>query len=83
MEDEEKGFTIGYVEKLGTLAYQHDKFQGKPYCKEGDYVLYARHQGLGFEINGRHFKLLQDDRPLMTFTREQLIALDILEAVNG
>lgn len=79
VEDEERGFTIGYVEKLGTLCYKHVKFEGQPYCKEGDYVLFARNQGLDFEVNGRQFKLIQDDRPLMTFSIEQLKALDIIE----
>lgn len=80
IEDEERGVTIGYVDALGTHAYEHDKYNGKQYCKEGDYVLFARHQGLDFEMKGRHFKLLQDDRPLMTFTLQQLIDLDIVES---
>ena len=79
LEDEERGVTIGYVDAVGTHSYEHEKFNGKSYCKEGDYVLFARHQGLDFEINGRHFKLLQDDRPLMTFSLDQLIKLDIIE----
>jgi len=78
-EDEERGVTIGYVDEVGTLAYDHEKYNGIKYCKPGDYVMFARHQGLDFEINGRHFKLLQDDRPLMTFSLEQLKGLGIVE----
>lgn len=77
--DEERGATIGFVDALGSHAYTDEKFNGKPFCKPGDYVLYARHQGLDFEIMGRHYKLLQDDRPLMTFTLEQLQNLGIIE----
>lgn len=77
--DEERGVTIGYVDAIGTNSYEHERFNGRPYCKEGDYVLFARNQGLDFEIKGRHFKLLMDDRPLMTFSLQQLIDLDIVE----
>lgn len=78
-EDEERGVTIGYVDAVGSLAYDHEKYNGQTYCYPGDYVMFARHQGLDFEINGRHFKLLQDDRPLMTFSLEQLKNLGIVE----
>ena len=38
-EDEERGVTIGYVDAIGNLSYDHDKFNGVKYCKPGDYVM--------------------------------------------
>lgn len=77
-EELEEQMTIGYVQALGDLCYKNEQFEGKKWCKEGDYILFARMQGIDFEFNKVRYKLLQDDRPLMTFSEEQLLELEIL-----
>lgn len=77
-EELEEQMTIGYVQALGNLCYKNEQFEGQPWCKEGDYILFARMQGIDFEFNKVRYKLLQDDRPLMTFSEQQLIDLEIL-----
>jgi co-chaperonin GroES (HSP10) len=77
-EELEEQMTIGYVQSVGDLCYKNDMFENKPWCVEGDYVLFARMQGIDFEFNKIRYKLLQDDRPLMTFKEKELIDLEIL-----
>lgn len=77
-EELEEQMTIGYVQALGDLCYKNEQFEGKQWCKEGDYILFARMQGIDFEFNKVRYKLLQDDRPLLTFSEKQLIDLKIL-----
>ena len=53
--------TVGRVLKIGNLAYQDSKFDGKPWCKEGDYVCYGKHTGDKFLYKGVQLLLLFDD----------------------
>lgn len=53
--------TVGRVVKVGTLAYKDEKFNGTPWCKEGDYVCYGKHTGDKFLYKGIQFLLLFDD----------------------
>ena len=53
--------TVGRVVKVGNLAYKDDKFEGKPWCKEGDYVCYGKHTGDKFLYKGIQFLLIFDD----------------------
>ena len=53
--------TVGRVVKVGNLAYKDDKFDGKPWCKEGDYVCYGKHTGDKFLYKGIQFLLIFDD----------------------
>ena len=53
--------TVGRVLKIGNLAYQDSKFDGKPWCKEGDYVCYGKHTGDKFLYKGIQFLLIFDD----------------------
>ena len=44
--------TCGYVLKMGDLAYKDkDKF-GEPWCKKGDWVIFARYAGSRLPIEG-------------------------------
>ena len=52
---------VGRVLKIGNLAYQDSKFDGKPWCKEGDYVCYGKHTGDKFLYKGVQLLLLFDD----------------------
>ena len=58
--------TCGYVLKMGELAYKDpDKF-GKPWCKKGDWVIFARYAGSRLPIEGGEVRLLNDDEVLGT-----------------
>lgn len=82
MSEQEAGFTVARVEKVGSLAYKSDKFGGQVFCKDGDYVMYNRFQGLDFEFNGEIFKLIQDDRPVMTFTEDDMESFGFFKKDN-
>ena len=57
----------GYVLKIGPLAYQDkDKFATGPWCKEKDWVIFARYAGSRLPIEGREVRLLNDDEVLGT-----------------
>ena len=58
--------TCGYVLKMGDLAYKDkDKF-GKPWCKKGDWVIFARYAGSRLPIEGGEVRILNDDEVLGT-----------------
>ena len=53
--------TVGRVLKIGNLAYADDKFRGRAWCKEGDYVCYGKHTGNKFFYRGVQLLLIFDD----------------------
>ena len=53
--------TVGRVLVIGNLAYQDNKFNDTPWCKEGDYVCYGKHSGNRFLYKGVQLLLLFDD----------------------
>jgi len=58
--------TCGYVLKMGDLAYaDKDKFN-KPWCKIGDWVMFARYAGSRLPIEGGEVRILNDDEVLGT-----------------
>jgi co-chaperonin GroES (HSP10) len=58
--------TCGYVLKMGDLAYKDkDKF-GQPWCKKGDWVIFARYAGSRLPIEGGEVRILNDDEVLGT-----------------
>jgi co-chaperonin GroES (HSP10) len=58
--------TCGYVLKMGDLAYQDkDKFKN-PWCKKGDWVIFARYAGSRLPIEGGEVRILNDDEVLGT-----------------
>ena len=58
--------TCGYVLKMGDLAYKDkDKF-GEPWCKIGDWVMFARYAGARLPIEGGEVRILNDDEVLGT-----------------
>ena len=57
----------GYVLKLGPLCYHDkDKFPTGPWCKEKDWVIFARYAGSRLQIEGGEVRLLNDDEVLGT-----------------
>ena len=58
--------TCGYVLKMGDLAYKDkDKFND-PWCKKGDWVIFARYAGSRLPIEGGEVRILNDDEVLGT-----------------
>ena len=58
--------TCGYVLKMGPLCYQDkDKFKD-PWCKKGDWVIFARYAGSRLPIEGGEVRILNDDEVLGT-----------------
>ena len=58
--------TCGYVLKMGPLAYKDkDKFED-PWCKKGDWVIFARYAGSRLPIEGGEVRILNDDEVLGT-----------------
>jgi len=57
----------GYVLKIGPLAYgDKERFPTGPWCKEKDWVIFARYAGSRLPIEGGEVRLLNDDEVLGT-----------------
>ena len=57
----------GYVVKMGPMAYgDKEKFPSGPWCKEKDWVIFARYAGSLLPIEGGEVRLLNDDEVLGT-----------------
>ena len=57
----------GYVVKMGTMAYgDKEKFPTGAWCKQGDWVIFARYAGSRLPIEGGEVRLLNDDEVLGT-----------------
>ena len=52
---------LGYVLKVGSLAYTGERFSTGPWCEEGDWVMFGRYAGSRFQIEGGEIKILNDD----------------------
>ena len=57
----------GYVVKMGPMAYgDKEKFPTGAWCKEKDWVIFARYAGSRLPIEGGEVRLLNDDEVLGT-----------------
>ncbi len=56
--------TCGYVLKLGDLAYKDTEKFVEPWCKQGDWVIFARYAGSRLPIEGGEVRILNDDEVL-------------------
>ena len=53
---------IGLVLDMGEQAYSdEDRFPTGPWCKPGDYVMFRMNTGTRFKVNGKEFRLMNDD----------------------
>jgi co-chaperonin GroES (HSP10) len=64
----------GYVLKIGPLAY-HDKekYPTGPWCKKGDWVIFARYAGSRLPIEGGEVRILNDDEVLGTIPNPESV----------
>tara|TARA_R110000765_G_scaffold36989_2_gene82231 strand:+ start:593 stop:1054 length:462 start_codon:yes stop_codon:yes gene_type:complete len=58
--------TCGLVLKTGPHCYDKEKFPEGPWCKKGDWVIFARYAGSRILIDGGEVRLLNDDEILAT-----------------
>ena len=57
----------GNVSAMGSDCYaDKDRFKEGPWCKVGDWVVFARYAGSRIEIEGGEVRLLNDDEVLAT-----------------
>jgi len=57
----------GYVLSMGPLAYQDkEKYPTGPWCKIGEWVIFARYAGSRLPIEGGEVRILNDDEVLGT-----------------
>ena len=65
---------VGYVLKMGDLCYQDkDKYPTGPWCKEKDWVVFARYAGSRMEIDGGEIRMLNDDEILGTINSPKIL----------
>ena len=56
---------VGLILKMGPMAYKDTKkFPTGPWCKEQDWVIFARYAGSRLKIDGGELRILNDDEIL-------------------
>jgi len=71
VEENQVATQVGYVLKVGPLAYRDPEKFGKheePWCYEKDWVMFARYAGSRFKIDGGEVRILNDDEVLATIS---------------
>ena len=65
VEEGQISTVVGYVLKQGPLCYgDENKFPAGPWCKTGDWVIFARYAGSRFRLDGGEVRILNDDEIL-------------------
>ena len=67
LERQQVGSQCGNVLAMGPDCYNDkDRFKEGPWCKVGDWIIFARYAGSRIEIEGGEVRLLNDDEVLAT-----------------
>jgi len=66
LEKQQVASTCGLVLAQGPHCYDKEKFPEGPWCKEGDWVIFARYAGSRIQIDGGEVRILNDDEVLAT-----------------
>ena len=69
--------TCGNVLAVGSQTYDKEKFPEGPWCKKGDWVVFARYAGSRIKIQGGEVRLLNDDEILATIKNPEDILHEI------
>jgi len=69
--------TCGNVLAMGNQTYDKEKFPAGPWCKKGDWVVFARYAGSRIKIQGGEVRLLNDDEILATIKNPEDILHEI------
>ena len=69
IEREALATVCGFVLRVGPLAYKDEsKFDGIPWCKEKDWVIFGRYAESRFKIEGGEVRILNDDEIIATIS---------------
>jgi thymidylate kinase len=63
--------TCGLVLAQGPHCYDKEKFPEGPWCKKGDWVVFARYAGSRIQIDGGEVRILNDDEVLATIANPE------------
>ena len=67
LERQQVASQTGLVLRMGPDCYRDkDRYPEGPWCKEGDWVMFARYAGSRIKIEGGEIRLLNDDEVLAT-----------------
>ena len=66
LERQQVGSNCGMVLKTGPHCYDKERYPEGPWCKKGDWVIFARYAGSRIQIDGGEVRLLNDDEILAT-----------------
>jgi co-chaperonin GroES (HSP10) len=67
LERQQVASTCGLILETGPDVYnEKEKFPEGPWCKKGDWVIFARYAGSRIQIDGGEVRLLNDDEVLAT-----------------
>ena len=67
IERQQVGSQCGLVLRMGPDCYKDkDRYPDGPWCKEGQWVMFARYAGSRIRIEGGEIRLLNDDEVLAT-----------------
>lgn len=59
---EETASIVGQVIAMGEDCYADpSRFPAGPYCQEGEWVMFRAYSGTRFKIDGKEFRLINDD----------------------
>ena len=67
LERQQVASQVGLVMAMGPQCYKDkERYPEGPWCKEKDWVMYARYAGSRIKIDGGEMRLLNDDEVLAT-----------------
>ena len=58
--------TCGLILDMGPHCYDKERYPEGPWCKKGDWIIFARYAGSRIKIDGGEMRLLNDDEVLAT-----------------
>jgi chaperonin GroES len=71
LEKQQVASTCGLVLAQGPYCYDKEKFPEGPWCKVGDWVVFARYAGSRIQIDGGEVRILNDDEVLATISNPE------------
>ena len=65
IEEQQLTTNVGLILSMGSDAYaDKNKFPNGPWCKKGDWVVFAKYAGSRVKIEGGEIRILNDDEIL-------------------
>ena len=71
LERKQVASTCGLVLEMGPHCYDKDRYPEGPWCKKGEWVIFARFAGSRIQIDGGEVRLLNDDEVLATIEKPE------------